>query len=360
MHPALVVGKFYPPHIGHHKLIDTALAENEHVIVAVCHSSVENIPVEDRVAWLKAEHPTAEFIEVYDDTPVEYTDETWEWFLDSLMDSLDRPVSFATYRDLYPGIIYSGEDYAPEFARRLDERYDRRMRDMDAFPELVTYRLLDRMELPVSASLFRSNPPKAWELLRPAAKAGLCKRIVVCGAESSGSTTLARALAFEYETTVVPEYGREFDWAVGKHHTWTDADFVHIALWQYLWEAELAKHSRKGLLICDTDEFATAMFSEIYLGQETPGVREIAEATPADLYIITGSEIPFVDDGTRFNSGRREWMTDWFRENLPEGRWVFVKGPEHYRLMEAIHHVDRLLSDWGIEEPLEYRNEAAK
>ncbi|NUT96297.1 MAG: adenylyltransferase/cytidyltransferase family protein, partial [Saccharothrix sp.] len=53
---ALVLGKFYPPHRGHHHLIRSAAARSERVTVAVLASSVESIPLESRVAWLRAEH----------------------------------------------------------------------------------------------------------------------------------------------------------------------------------------------------------------------------------------------------------------------------------------------------------------
>lgn len=360
MKHGLVVGKFYPPHIGHHKLIEVALSECDLVTVAVCYSSVENISADDRVEWLSAEHPTAEFIKVFDDTPVEYTDETWNWFLEALMYGLDNRPGYrddSAHNQSYPGIVYSGEDYAPEFARRLDGKYDERVfRQMsEAFPKVVEYRTVDRHELPVSASLFRSDPAKAWELLRPAAKAGLAKRIVMIGAESSGTTTLAKALAEHYDTVCVPEYGRYFDWAVGLTHQWTDEDFIHIAQEQQRWEDNLARRSRNGLLICDTDAYATDMFSEVYLDHRAVGIEIMLRK--ADFYIITDhSGVEFVDDGQRVNGDKRGWMTNWFTCNSPHP-WILVKGPHEERLEFAVERIDALLSDWGIEEPLEYRND---
>lgn len=355
---ALVVGKFYPPHVGHHKLIDTALAECPKVTVAVCYSSVENISVYDRIDWLRDRHPDAYFVAVKDDTPVMYTDETWGWFLDALTYML-----YAHNR--IPDVVYSGEDYAPEFARRLLARYKADIADgqklTDYPPPSVDYRILDRSELICRATDFRNDPITRWRTLAPATRAGMCKRIVICGAESSGTTTLAKALGDYYKTTVVPEYGRHFDWAVGKHHVWTAEDFFHIQKKQREWEFELARTSEGGVLICDTDEYATAMFSEVYLGEEeTSGIIQgIASQTPADLYIITNDAgIDFEDDGTRFNSGRRPWMTQWFATNLPNDVPVtLVSGPPSLRLVQAIEAVNRVLV-WDIATPIEYRQTA--
>ena len=53
----LVIGKFYPPHLGHHHLIDTAAAQVDRLSVLVLGSSRESIPIEDRVRWLSQIHP---------------------------------------------------------------------------------------------------------------------------------------------------------------------------------------------------------------------------------------------------------------------------------------------------------------
>lgn len=361
----LAVGKFYPPHAGHHYLIDVATQECDKVYVAVCYSGVESIAVEDRIAWLKDRHPKVTFFPVHDDSPVNYSDTTWGLFLDALEAGLSDAtwVPIASRWNPYPNVIYSGEAYAPEFAERLLARYTQ-WNEEESYhwgfkkPELIDVRVLDRNELLISATKFRADPVGNWDMLAPATKAGLCKRVVICGAESSGTTTLAKDLAEHFETTVVPEYGRHYDWAVGKHHTWVSEDFDHIAIEQRRWEEKLARQSHGGLLICDTDEFATAMFHEVYLdGLEAPHIYEYAMQTPADLYIITDHEgVPFEDDGTRYNSGRRDWMTNWFIHKLP-GPGKFVKlatGSRGMRLMHAINNIERML-EWDIADPIEKR-----
>lgn len=44
----LVIGKFYPPHLGHEYLIRTAAAHCRNVTVAVLGSSVESISMQAR------------------------------------------------------------------------------------------------------------------------------------------------------------------------------------------------------------------------------------------------------------------------------------------------------------------------
>ena len=62
---------------------------------------------------------------------------------------------------------------------------------------------------------------------------------------------------------------------------------MHIAREQRRWENNLARESRNGLLICDTDEYATAMFKEVYLGARGPEIEALADESPADLYLVT-------------------------------------------------------------------------
>jgi NadR type nicotinamide-nucleotide adenylyltransferase len=340
-------------------LIDTATAECNRLYVAVCYSSLETIPVKKRIEWLQERHPSVDFFPVKDDSPVNYTDETWGLFLDALMKGL-LPATYNVsgfYYGPLPDVIYSGEAYAPEFGERLLARYaELETRNMEyPVPTNIDVRILDRSQMGgMSATAFRQSPPSYWEYLAPATKAGLCKRIVVCGAESTGTTTLAKDLATFYKTTVVPEYGRYFDWAVGKHHEWKPEDFRHIAREQKEWEDKLARESKRGLLICDTDEFATAMFHEVYLGQSAPDILDLAWETPADLYIITDHiGVDFEDDGTRFNSGRRPWMTKWFCEHLPDSAKI-VTGTETARLLNAKTLIDQMPA-WDIADPIEKR-----
>ncbi|WP_375406155.1 AAA family ATPase [uncultured Amnibacterium sp.] len=63
---------------------------------------------------------------------------------------------------------------------------------------------------PVSGTAVCSDPEACWWALAPSVRASLTKRVVVLGAESTGTTTLAKALAEELGTLWVEEYGREY------------------------------------------------------------------------------------------------------------------------------------------------------
>ena len=76
----LVIGKFYPPHAGHHHLIDTAASRCARVSVVIAASTVESIPPALRAAWLREAHPQAHvtIAPVVDDVGIDYDDpEIW-------------------------------------------------------------------------------------------------------------------------------------------------------------------------------------------------------------------------------------------------------------------------------------------
>ncbi|GIF66081.1 transcriptional regulator NadR [Asanoa ishikariensis] len=339
----LVVGKFYPPHAGHHALIDHAAARCAAVTVVVAPSRRESIPLDLRVRWLEEAHgatPHVRFVGRYDDHPIDYDDPAaWD-------------VHCALFReaagDAEIDAVFSSEAYGPELARRFDATH------VPFDP--------DRGRVPVSGTAVRADPAAHWSALTPQVRAWFVRRVVVVGAESTGTTTVARALAEWFDTTWVPEYGRELTErklaALGPAATvydvtWDEADFVEVAHRQEAAADEAARASG-ALLICDTDARATEIWEERYLGKSSEKVR--AAARWPDLYLLTDHEgVPFEQDGLRDGEHVREWMTGRFRAALAGAPVPVVElaGSLEERLAAARDACTRLLNKgWNLAEPL--------
>lgn len=74
----LMIGKFYPPLIGHHEAIRAAAARCDEFTVLAMASAVETIPLADRVAWLREEHADDSNVRVRGircDAPMDVTDQ---------------------------------------------------------------------------------------------------------------------------------------------------------------------------------------------------------------------------------------------------------------------------------------------
>ena len=175
------------------------------------------------------------------------------------------------------------------------------------------------------------------------------KRVVIIGSESSGTTTLARALAERYRTTWVPEYGRTY--SEGRQYCgrpWRSDEFTHIAIEQARMEDALALLAND-VLICDTDPFATSIWHERYMGTSSDAVGAIVAGRHYDLYIVTDVNITFVADDIRDGESFRHWMQGRFIEELSKKStpMIVVSGPHEERLAAAVNRIDEMLARSG-------------
>jgi HTH-type transcriptional repressor of NAD biosynthesis genes len=207
----------------------------------------------------------------------------------------------------------------------------------------------DRRRFPISGTAVRAAAWRYGDYLAPCVRAWYVRRICVLGAESTGTTTLARELADRYRCPLVPEYGRTFCEQKRLAHAstigWRSEDFVHIARQQQADEDAAARQAWP-LLICDTDALATSIWHERYLCTVSPEVAALAASRSYTLYILTGGDIPFVQDGTRDGEHLRGWMTNRFRHALAvrSEPWIEVRGSRTARFATATARIDQLLT----------------
>ena len=352
---ALVLGKFYPPHAGHHHLVRTAAASSERTTVAVLGSSVESIPLADRVSWLAAEHaddPGVVVVGDVDDHRMDFEDDAvWELHMGVARSVLARRAILDGDPAGAPvDAVFSSEAYGDEMAKRLGAVH------VPVDPA--------RSAFPVSGTAVRADPAAHWHHLAPTTRRGLVARLVVVGAESSGTTTLSRALAAELGAPWVPEYGRRhtelklaaakaFDPAAGIGDlVWTVGDFVDVAVRQRFDEDAAVAGP---VLVCDNDAWAATVWGHRYLGAPHPDIAPHA-AKPA-LYLLTDHVgVPFEQDGWRDGEHLRERMTDLFTAGLADRGvpWQLLTGTHDDRLAQAIAAVaDVLAEHFRFTKPLE-------
>ncbi|HEU5028617.1 MAG TPA: AAA family ATPase [Spirillospora sp.] len=361
----LVIGKFYPPHAGHHHLIDTAAAVCARVTVVVAASTVESVPLALRTAWLREAHPQphVEIVPVVDDAEIDYaSDEIWSAHVAAFRAGLALRSGLGV---TVPPVdaVFSSEPYGAELAARFTAVH------VPVDPP--------RERFPVSGTAVRADPVAAWEWLSPPVRAYLARRVVVTGAESTGTTTLARALAAHYAgrggvwaaTRWVPEYGRTFTEeklaaarrAASDPSLWLDdlawesAEFTAIAERHAALE-DAAARTGSPLLVCDTDAFATALWHERYLGAPAPEAEAVHARVPHHLWILTSPDgVPFEQDGWRDGESIRSWMSGRFQEELEKRDLphIVVTGPHEERLAAAVEAADALLArGWSFSAPL--------
>lgn len=112
----------------------------------------------------------------------------------------------------------------------------------------------------------------------------------------------------------------------------------------------LAAREANRPVICDTNAFATTLWHRRYMGFPSPELDEFATHCRADLYILTGDEIPFVQDGLRDGETIRHEMQGWFevalrRQPCP---WILVRGEPACRLKQAVFACCRIPENGGV------------
>lgn len=315
----VTIGKFYPFHLGHNYLITEAKKQVDHLIVLVCGKETQNIETQIRAQWIRFLHPEIEVIEVLDDLPE--APEPWA----------KRTLEVLENRQ--PTIAFTSEDYGQSWAELMGCQHS----------------CIDkkRINYPISGTQLRENLNEHWEMLTAPAKAYFAKRICILGVESSGTTTLAQALAKYYQTVWVPEYGRYY-WegrrAITNMEDWESYEFLQIAQGQIDWENNLATKANK-VVFCDTDPLATSVWHRRYLGWENKELIKFANDRYYDLYILTEPDFGFIQDGSRESETFRTIMHQWFIEKLNQKNcsYITVNGNHENRISKAISVIDSLL-----------------
>ena len=315
----LCIGKFLPPHRGHYHLFNKASQGCQHLTIIVCEKPSDPIPGPVRAEWIHKSFPNARVM-VIDDRYDENDSKVWAA---NTLRWLNGP----------PDVVFTSETYGVPYAAHMGCRHV----EVD----------LPRTHVPVSGTAIRANPFQHWSFLPPQARAWFAIRVCVVGAESTGTTTLARDLAHVLQTIWVPEYGRTYSEIkmAGSDPEWTTAEFVAIANEQNRMENAAAEHCNR-VLICDTNSFATSLWHRRYMGFDSPLVEKIAAARKPNLYFLTGDEIPFVQDGLRDGEHIRHAMHGWFELALKnqDVPWVLLRGSRDQRLQEAHACIHKMFS----------------
>ncbi len=134
----VVLGKFYPPHLGHSRLIEAALETASAVTVIVVDRDDHTIPGDLRAKWISENHPV--FVRVIKDTYPEWDSKLWA----------DLTIKWLRY---VPEFTFTSEDYGERWARLMNS----------------THVLVDRerTQIPVSGTQVRENPMGNLEFLKP-------------------------------------------------------------------------------------------------------------------------------------------------------------------------------------------------
>jgi nicotinamide riboside kinase len=169
--------------------------------------------------------------------------------------------------------------------------------------------------------------------------------IIIAGAESTGKSALAAALANRLGVPWVDEYARDY---CARHGNDLDAgQLLHIAREQdRLIRTALASAP---MVIADTDAVVTAVWAGLS-GEAVDGWYAEGPLV-ADLYLVLANDLPWEDDGVRIQRDpaarddfRSALIAELDRRGLP---WRPVSGEGEARLASAMAALSTRVDDSG-------------
>jgi NadR type nicotinamide-nucleotide adenylyltransferase len=128
------------------------------------------------------------------------------------------------------------------------------------------------------------------------------RKVAILGAESTGKSTLAAALAIRYRTLWVPEYLREF--VETEARVPFEQDQFRIAQIQAERE-QAAEAGANRFLFCDTTPFMTAIYSGVYWGRVDPQLAVLDLRYDYAVTLVAAPDVPWVPDGLQRDSAAK-------------------------------------------------------
>lgn len=281
-------GKFLPFHSGHEYAILESAKQVDKLYVVLSSSEIRDkelcekdnctyIPAHIRMSWLGrtfSKYDTIQIVNVEDHEGV--ADYDWDKGAELIKRSIKENID----------IVFSSE---PEYGTYFKKNFPN-SRHVVIDPKRVQY--------PISATMIRRNPFRYWNFIPESVRPFFAKKVAIVGTESCGKTTLCNNLSKIYDTTWIPEFGRDicFDY---KNHL-TESVFDEIVMNQYLLDEKSLYKANRFTLI-DSE----AVVSQYYLGEYFNGLKsefieQFIKKQNIDLYIYLEPDVPWVADGIRF------------------------------------------------------------
>lgn len=281
----LFLGKFAPLHVGHEYVIRQALQQVEVLTVLIYEApGLTSVPLSRRAEWIRNMDGRIEVIECPDGpTEVTYEPEGMRAHENYAKQQLgEREITH----------FFSSEPYGEHMSEALgaiDIRVDQR-----------------RDKFSVSATEIRKDIFSSRKSLSPEVYFDHIYKVVLLGAPSTGKSTLTEALAKEFGTISMPEYGREYWEKNNVERRLTEEQLVEIAE-EHRKREVLLGHEANDFLFIDTNAITTLIFSDYYHGHVHKKLSQYADECVRryDLVILCDEDIPYDDTEDRSGEDNR-------------------------------------------------------
>ena len=177
----------------------------------------------------------------------------------------------------------------------------------------------------------------------------LIKRIVICGPESTGKTTMIKNLAVYFQTNCVDEFARDFlqkKWD-SKKEICSKEDLIQIAQGQIKAENINIKNSNK-LIFCDTNILTTLAWSKTHFdGFCDPWLLSQSKLLKYDYYLLLNTDVAWIKDDLRDTPNDREkmFLAHKFELDNLNVNYDIIEGSDFdKRLIQAVDYIKKSIN----------------
>ena len=289
MKTGFIGGKFLPFHIGHLYAIMYAsnFVDKLYVVLissvkrdrTLCEQAdIKYISGSTRKSWISKElnnFDNIEVIEIVDNCSADESEYDWENGAKDVRDIIVEPLTH---------VFSSEHSYTPFF-----KKY---------YPNAEHIVIDSRRDtINISATEIKKDIYSNWEYLTKSARQFFTKKVAIVGTESCGKSMLTKQLANLYYTNYCHEVGR--DYCKRYKNNLTIEMFPQIAMEHILLQDKLAYESNKVLFV-DSDAVITQYYMGMYFDRASTLVENIIDQQDFDLILYLEPDVPWVDDGLRF------------------------------------------------------------
>ena len=311
----LIIGKFLPIHNGHLFFINKAATQMDKLVVIVDENPVADKKIAEkagikypdlltRTKWMTSIFKDVEHVEVLamSEEGISEPPHGWkEW-----SDRVKETTKDFGITHIYTSDISYKEGYEKYFPEWEHIFFDNDRTATDG----------------ISATQVRANLPEYWGKLPSVVRAFYTKKICLIGGESTGKTTLTRAMAKAFGTSWSEEYGRVYcEEELGKYYDrngfiLTDkSDYEKIVIEQEH-QNEKAFRTANVFTLIDTDAIYTQYFHEKQFGEKSALIEQMINRQKEEyIYIFLSGDSKFVDDGFRTGHSRDE-VKDYYKQYI--------------------------------------------
>ena len=131
-------------------------------------------------------------------------------------------------------------------------------------------------------------------------------KIAIVGPESSGKSSLSKALSERLSISWVPEFARAYLDGLGR--AYTEHDLIEIAKGQLALE-DAFDEGEPQLLICDTNILVILIWAKDKFGRISPELKALWDPEPYALHLLLKPDLPWEPDPLRETPGQQDRMS---------------------------------------------------